>query len=74
MNQAHLPEDKRLRWALNLFRAWFHREYLRHTFRLCPGDRQALARWRIANAAGRLSEGIPEEQALLAFVKAHLRQ
>lgn len=72
MNEAHLPEDKRMRWALNLFRSWFHRVYLNHTFRLCPGDPKALEAWRIVNAAARLSEGIPEAQALLAYLEKRL--
>lgn len=72
MSNAHLPADTRMRWLLNLFREWFHRAYLRRYFQLCPTDRKELATWRIVNAAGRLSEGVPEAQALLAFVKASL--
>jgi hypothetical protein len=53
-------------------RKQFHRIYLKRYFQLCPGD-QEFARWRIVNAAGRLSEGIPEEQALLAFVQTELK-
>ena len=74
MSKGHLPDNTRMRWILNLFRQWLHRAYLRRYFQLCPGDRKEFVTWRIVNAAGRLSEGIPEEQALLAFVKTSLSQ
>ena len=74
MDMAPLPEDTSMRWIINLGRQWFHRTYLRRYFRLWPGDREEFAMWRIVNAAARLSEGIPEEQALLAFVQDKLSQ
>ena len=73
MTQAPIPVHHSMRWILDVGRKQFHRMYLRHYFRLRPGD-QAFARWRIVNAVGRLSEGIPEEQALLAFVQTELSQ
>ena len=73
MTKAPIPVNNSIRWILDVGRKQFHRVYLRHYFELCPGD-QEFARWRIVNAAGRLSEGIPEEQALLAFVQAELLQ
>ncbi|MBE7381569.1 MAG: hypothetical protein F6J95_009195 [Leptolyngbya sp. SIO1E4] len=72
INKAHLQEDKRQRWVLDASRKLFHRVYLRRYFYLCPGDRTELARWRIVNAAARLSENIPEAQTLLAFIHAEL--
>jgi uncharacterized protein (TIGR02172 family) len=74
LSKGHLPENKRMRWILGLFREWFHRTYLKRYFQRCPGDPKEFAAWRTVNAAGRLSERIPEEQALLAFVKTSLSQ
>jgi len=74
MSKAHIPDDKPLRWLLNLFRELFHRAYLRHYFQLRPGGREELSGWRIVNAAGRLSERIPEEEVLLDYVQASLQQ
>jgi hypothetical protein len=72
MTQALIPVHYTIEWLLDMGRKQFHRIYLKRYFQLCPGD-QEFARWRIVNAAGRLSEGIPEEQALLAFVQTELK-
>ena len=72
MNHGQPPEDTRYRWVLNQFRSWFTHTYLSHYRQLCPGGEETLVPWRIVNAAARLSEGIPEAQALLAFVKAEI--
>lgn len=73
LSKALVPQDRRLCWLLILFREWFHAAYIRHYFRLRPEERDAVAQWRLVNAAARLSEGVPEEEALLAFVEGELR-
>lgn len=74
MSKAQLPEDKRMRWLLSWFRELLHRAYLKRYFQLCSGDRKEFEIWQIVNAAARLSESIPEEQALVAFVKKTYRR
>ena len=73
MTKAPLPVHPTIRWLLAMERRLFHRVYLRRYFQLCPQD-GAFERWLIVNAAARLSEGIPEEQALLALVQSKLTQ
>ncbi|MFZ1756626.1 MAG: phosphotransferase, partial [Caldilineaceae bacterium] len=68
MGFAQPPADRRLDWKVRLFRRWFHSAYLAHYRRLHPFAEDELARWRLVNAAARLSENVPEEAALLAFV------
>jgi len=72
LQMALLPQNTPLRWLHNLARVWFHRLYLKRYFQLRPGDQTELAIWRLVNAASRLSEGVPEAQALLACVQTGL--
>ncbi|MFQ5870439.1 MAG: aminoglycoside phosphotransferase family protein [Candidatus Zixiibacteriota bacterium] len=72
MSKSPLPDDSPIRWILSLVREWFHGAYLRRYFQLRSGDWKEFAVWQIVNAAGRLSEGIPEEQELLALVQGEL--
>jgi len=72
MSKGILPEDKSMRWLLNLFRNQFHRAYLKRIFQLHTIDQDEFNKWLIVIAAARLSEGIPEEQELLAFVRTNL--
>ncbi len=72
MSKGVLPEDKSMRWLLNLFRNQFHRAYLKRAFQLNAVDQDEFNKWLIVVAAARLDEGIPEEQDLLAFVKTSL--
>ncbi len=74
MDEAPLPGDKRFRWLLNQFRDRFHRAYLKRYFQLRPADQAEFAQWRLVNAAARLSEDVPEEQALIALVEAGFSQ
>lgn len=71
LTHAPLPFHPAIKWLLDLGRKQFHRVYLKRAFELCPG-KQAFARWQIVQAAGRLSEGVPEAQALVAFVQTEL--
>ena len=52
---------------------WFHRAYQKHYFKLRPDGQRQLAAWYPIVAAGRLSEGIAEQQDwLIAQVKTGL--
>ena len=72
LQMASLPQNTPLRWLPHLIREWFHRLYLKRYFQLRPGDQTELAIWRLVNAAARLSEDVPEVQALLIFVQKGL--
>jgi len=72
MTKTPYAEGDPMRWLLVGLRDLFHRLYLRRYFQLQPGSREELARWLIVNAAARLSEGIPEEKALLAYLRAEM--
>lgn len=72
MDMAPLQDGAPHPWILGLGRKWFHRAYLRRYFQLRPENQQDLTAWRLVNAAARLSEGIPEERALLAFARVGL--
>ena len=61
-----------LDWKIRLLRYWFHRVYLAHYQGLLPFGVGELARWRPVVAAARISEGVPEEGALLALVMEEL--
>jgi len=68
MGFAQSPSSGGLDWKVRLFRRWFHNAYLAHYRRLRPFSPDELESWRLVNAAARLSENVPEEAALLAFV------
>ena len=72
MSKAQLPEDKRMRWLLSLFRELLHQAYLKRYFQRFSEGRKEFEKWQIVNAAARLSEGIPEERVLLSFVEKNL--
>lgn len=72
LDKSPLPEGTPVRRILALMRGWFHRAYLRHYFRLQPGDWEDLAAWRMVNAAARLSEEVPEDRELLTIVQQGL--
>ncbi|MBI3958763.1 MAG: phosphotransferase [Chloroflexi bacterium] len=55
-------------WKVRLLRYWFHKIYLAHYRRLHPFAEDEFARWRLVNAAARLSENVPEEESLLALL------
>ena len=74
MGEAQMPDDKRFRWLLNRFRDRYHGAYLKRYFQLCAVDLAEFEQWRLVNAAARLSEGVPEEQALIALVEAGFSQ
>ena len=57
-----LPHITRRLWLIRLCRGLFHRLYLRHYFRLCPGSRGELRAWQFPLAAARLAECIPAER------------
>jgi uncharacterized protein (TIGR02172 family) len=59
--------------AKDRLRRRFLSAYRRHYCRLCPGATTDIDRWRVVNAAARLSESVPEGPALLAYVRAQLR-
>lgn len=68
MSFAQPPAGGTIDWKIRLARRWFHSAYLAHYRRLRPFPTDELARWRLVNAAARLSENVPETDALLAFV------
>lgn len=68
MGFAQPPGSGGLDWKVRLFRRWFHNAYLAHYRRLRPFSPDELESRRLVNAAARLSENVPEEAALLAFV------
>ena len=70
MSEGQLPEDDPMSKQLALFRDQFHQAYLNRYFQLRPVDWREFDRWRLVVAAARLSEGIPEEPALLNLVEA----
>ena len=49
--------------VVELLRGMFRRAYLRRYNALCHVDRSRLAQWQVVVAAGRLSEGIDDENA-----------
>ncbi|MGD9100610.1 MAG: phosphotransferase [Anaerolineae bacterium] len=69
-----LPASVPRRWLVLAVRAMFRAAYLRRYFQLRPGSRELLAAWQLPVAAGRLEEGIvEEEEQLVALVKASLQ-
>lgn len=70
MRLSQPPAGVTLDWKVRLARHWFHRLWLSHYRRLSPCAPTELARWLPVVAAARLSEGVPEADALLAFVKS----
>lgn len=58
-----------LDWKVRLARDWFHRFWLSHYRRLSSCAPAEVARWLPVVAAARLSEGVPEADALLALVR-----
>jgi aminoglycoside phosphotransferase (APT) family kinase protein len=68
MGFAQPPASGGLDWKVRLLRRWFHSAYLAHYRRLHPFAESELTRWRLVNAAARLSENVPEKEALLTFV------
>jgi aminoglycoside phosphotransferase (APT) family kinase protein len=68
MDLAPLPFGTPARLVTAAIRGAFRRVYLRRYFQLCPTDRSMLEQWTAVNAAARLSEGVPEEGALLDIV------
>jgi len=65
---AQPPAGGTIDWKIRLARRWLHSAYLAHYRRLHPFAAEELTHWRLVNAAARLSENVPEEAALLAFV------
>lgn len=71
MTKSPIPVHRSIQWLVTVGRQQFYRMYLKRYFQLCPRE-QEFAAWQIVNAAGRLSEGIPEAQALVTFVHTQL--
>jgi aminoglycoside phosphotransferase (APT) family kinase protein len=72
MDLTPVPDGVPGRTALATLRGALHAVYLRHYFRLRPGEPEELNLWRVVNAAARLSEGVPEQQVLIDFLRACL--
>ena len=72
LEKASLPGNTANPKRFNLMRKWFCSVYRMSYLQLRPSDKKELEIWYIVNAAGRLSENIPEEQALFIFVQAKL--
>ncbi len=69
-----LPPEMPRRWVFTLIRRIFRRVYLGRYFQLRPGGQDQLASWALPVAAGRLDEGIAEEEEnLVTRVEAGLR-
>jgi hypothetical protein len=67
------PPGVRFGWLMAVPRRIAQWAYLREYERVCPGIRDRASSWLPIVAAGRLSEGIDEEEAQLqAFVRRHL--
>jgi uncharacterized protein (TIGR02172 family) len=67
---ASIPTDQHFQ---RIGLRWFHSTYQRHYFKLRPDGQQQFAAWYPIVAAGRLSEGITEQQDwLIAQVEAGL--
>jgi aminoglycoside phosphotransferase (APT) family kinase protein len=74
MRTGGLPSSAPRRGLIQVVRATFRAVYLRRYFQLRPGSRELLAAWQVPVAAGRLEEGIvEEEEQLVALVKASLQ-
>jgi Ser/Thr protein kinase RdoA (MazF antagonist) len=72
MSKAPLAGSTASRWLGKLVRYRYHKVYLQRCFGLSPGKRAEFQAWLVVNAAARLNERVPEEQALLAFLREEL--
>lgn len=72
MRLSQPPAGVRLDWKARLLRYWFHKTWLAHYRRLRPCPQAELSRWRLVVAGARISETVPEADALLAFVQKNL--
>ncbi|MDX1615922.1 MAG: phosphotransferase [Candidatus Promineifilaceae bacterium] len=72
ISRGQLPDGTPLRWLIERIRSRFHRVYLDHYRREQPWDEAQFSAWLVVNAAARLTEGVPEAPALLAFVQQKL--
>lgn len=59
--KAYIPGGNPKGIFVKVFRQWFHKMYLKRYFSLQPEGLNEYGKWLIVNAAGRLSESVPEK-------------